>query len=250
MAAYYNEFDPYAAAWLRELIKNGLIADGEVDERSIKDVQPEDVRGFTQCHFFAGIGGWSYALRLAGWDDDRPVWTGSCPCQPFSSQGKRSQQQDERHLWPDWYRLIKQSTPPILFGEQVNDAVASGWLDEVFIDLESDSYACAAADIPACAATAPHHRERIWFCGWHSSSKWPAKKQIKSEREDSWLDRVRNENQWWGRTGYKPTFPWVDNGVFRRMALVRGYGNAIVPAIAAAFIQASEESIKDLFIEV
>ena len=75
VSSYYNEFDPFAAAWLRELIKDGQIADGEVDERSIVDVRPDDLRGFTQCHFFAGIGGWSYALRLAGWPDDAPVWT-------------------------------------------------------------------------------------------------------------------------------------------------------------------------------
>ena len=84
---YYNEHDAKAAAWMRELIKEGLIADGDVDERSIVDVQPGDLAGYTQCHWFAGIGGWSLALRLAGWPDDRPVWTGSCPCQPFSSAG-------------------------------------------------------------------------------------------------------------------------------------------------------------------
>ena len=88
MAAYYNEFDPFAAAWLRGLIKTGQIAAGDVDERSITEVTADDVRGYTQCHFFAGIGGWSYALRLAGWPDTRPVWTGSCPCQPFSHAGK------------------------------------------------------------------------------------------------------------------------------------------------------------------
>jgi DNA (cytosine-5)-methyltransferase 1 len=87
--AYYNEIDPFAAAWLRELIKAGLIADGEVDERSIELVRPDDLRGFTQCHFFAGIGGWSYALRLAGWPDDRDVWTGSCPVSAVERGGQR-----------------------------------------------------------------------------------------------------------------------------------------------------------------
>ena len=85
MSAYYNEIDPFAAQWLRELIKAGHIALGEVDTRSIENVAADDLAGFTQCHFFAGIGTWSYALRCAGWPDDRPVWTGSCPCQPFSS---------------------------------------------------------------------------------------------------------------------------------------------------------------------
>ena len=88
MKAYYNENDPKAATWLRELIRNGYIANGDVDERSIEDILPNDLAGYTQCHFFAGIGGWSYALRLAGWPDDRAVWTGSCPCQPFSTAGK------------------------------------------------------------------------------------------------------------------------------------------------------------------
>ena len=63
-----------------ELIDVVHIADGVVDARSISDIQPEDLREFTQCHFFAGIGVWSYALRLAQWPDSRQVWTGSCPC--------------------------------------------------------------------------------------------------------------------------------------------------------------------------
>lgn len=62
MRHYYNEFDPKAAAWLRELIRAGLIPDGHVDTRSIAEVQPGDLAGFVQCHFFAGIGGWPLAL--------------------------------------------------------------------------------------------------------------------------------------------------------------------------------------------
>jgi DNA (cytosine-5)-methyltransferase 1 len=118
MAAYYNKFDPGAAAWLRELIAAGLIADGDVDERGIEDVVPTELAGYTQCHFFAGIGGWSYALRLAGWPDDTPVWTGSCPCQPFSAAGKGNGFDDERHLWPSFQWLIQQCLPAVVFGEQ------------------------------------------------------------------------------------------------------------------------------------
>lgn len=119
MSAYYNEIDPFAAQWLRELIKAGHIAPGEVDTRSIENVAADDLAGFTQCHFFAGIGTWSYALRCAGWPDDRPVWTGSCPCQPFSAAGKRKGTADERHLWPSFFRLISQCRPDVIFGEQV-----------------------------------------------------------------------------------------------------------------------------------
>ncbi len=123
--AYYNEIDPFAAAWLRELIKAGHIAPGDVDERSIAEVQPRDLDGYTQCHFFAGIAIWSYALRQARYPDDLRVWTGSCPCQPFSAAGKRKGFADERHLWPEWFRLIKACKPPLIFGEQVSEAVGT-----------------------------------------------------------------------------------------------------------------------------
>lgn len=163
MAAYYNEFKPEAAHMLRRLIRDGLIADGEVDERSITEVSSDDIKGFTQCHFFAGIGGWSVALRLAMWPDDRPVWTGSCPCQPFSTAGKQKGKEDERHLWPVWAKLIRECRPATVFGEQVSSAVAYGWWDDVANDLEAEGYACAAAVLPACSVGKPHKRERLWF---------------------------------------------------------------------------------------
>jgi len=121
---YYNEFDPKAAAWLRELIEWKLIPKGIVDERSICDIKPSNLSDFTQCHFFAGIGGWSLALQLAGWPSTRPVWTGSCPCQPFSSAGQQKGTSDERHLWPVFFNLIRQCRPDHVFGEQVESAIA------------------------------------------------------------------------------------------------------------------------------
>ncbi len=163
MAVYYNEIEPYAAEWLRNLIRSGHIPDGEVDTRSIVDVQPLELRGFTQCHFFAGIGGWSHALRLAGWPDDRPIWTGSCPCQPFSSAGKGEGQADERHLWPIFFNLIRACRPPIVMGEQVAAAVGKSWLDGVSSDLEGIGYSTGATVVPACAVNAPHRRDRLWF---------------------------------------------------------------------------------------
>jgi DNA (cytosine-5)-methyltransferase 1 len=169
MTAYYNEIDPFAAEWLRNLIQAGHIAPGDVDTRSITDVRPDDLNGYSQCHFFAGIGVWSHSLRLAGWRDDRPVWTGSCPCQPFSAAGKGEGQSDPRHLWPVWFKLIEQCRPPVVFGEQVEAAIRHGWLDLVQDDLEGIGYATGAASLPAGGIGAPHTRQRLWFVA-HSSS--------------------------------------------------------------------------------
>jgi DNA (cytosine-5)-methyltransferase 1 len=159
--AYYNEIEPYAAAWLRNLIEEGLIPHGDVDGRDIRAIDPRDLEPYTQCHFFAGLGGWGRALRLAGWPDSRPVWTGSCPCQPFSAAGKRKGFADERHLWPDWLRLIQQRRPTVVFGEQV--ASATQWLGLVRGDLEAMEYAVGAMPIEAACSGADHLRDRIWF---------------------------------------------------------------------------------------
>ena len=160
---YYNEWDSFAAEWLKELIKDGLIPDGEVDSRSIADVSPEDLKGFTQCHFFAGIGGWSRALQIAGWSPDRPVWTGSPPCQSFSTAGKGKGKDDERHLWPVFFNLIRECQPPTVFGEQVAAAIRHGWLDDLQNDFEAEGYASAAVVLPSGSIGAYHKRDRLFF---------------------------------------------------------------------------------------
>lgn len=161
--ALYNEIDPFAAQWLRNLIAAGHISPGEVDERSIEDVTPDDLRGFTQCHFFAGIGVWSHSLRLAGWTDDRPVWTGSCPCQPFSAAGKGDGFADERHLWPHFFHLISECRPQHVFGEQVAAGNANAWFDLVQADLEGVGYAFGLVPFTSAGIGAPHIRERAYW---------------------------------------------------------------------------------------
>jgi DNA (cytosine-5)-methyltransferase 1 len=165
MAVYYNEIDPAAAHILQALIKKGVIADGVVDRRSISEVQPDEIREFKQCHFFAGGGLWSVALRLAGYADDRSIWTGSCPCQPFSVAGKGAGKDDKRHLWPDFFRLIEGCRPAIVMGEQVSGSAGYDWFDGVASDLERGGYKARAVDIPALAVGAAHIRQRLYWIG-------------------------------------------------------------------------------------
>ena len=282
MTSYYNELDPKAAAWLRELISHGHIAPGDVDERSIADVHPTDLLGYDQCHFFAGIGGWSYALRLAGWPDDRPVWTGSCPCQPFSVAGNGLGTADARHLWPEFQCLIAQCRPASVFGEQVASKPGRAWLAGVRADLEALGYAVGAADLPAAGVGAPHIRQRLYWvadadtgreglesgsgermvagraqfdpqpglgrsgeAGWMGDADL-AGPQGRGERPDEYADQ---RTAWSAsdtihcidgkaRRVESGTFP-LAHGIPARMGRLRGYGNAIVPQVAAEFIRAS-----------
>lgn len=182
-AAYYNEIDPFAAQWLRNLIAAGHIAPGEVDERSIEDVTPDDLRGFTQCHFFAGIGVWSHSLRLAGWPDDRPVWTGSCPCQPFSPAGKGDGFADERHLWPQFFHLISERRPQHVFGEQVAAGNANAWFDLVQADLEGLDYAFGLVPFTSAGIGAPHIRERAYWVANANHGSSDAGEALRARRD-------------------------------------------------------------------
>lgn len=291
---YYNEFDKGAAAWLRELINAKLIPFGYVDERSITEVTASDVQGFTQCHFFAGIGGWSLALQLAGVPASTRLWTGSPPCQPFSTAGKQLGQFDERHLAPVFLNLVSKCKPPVLFGEQVAAAIGKSWMCDLQTHLEREDYAVGFTVLPACSVGAPHKRDRLFFGATlaYTDDTGPQGRAGVSERADqqsagagsveSWLADATSEhdNQQYGsanerrrqnhseQTGlgicdnptnphngfwsgadwlgcrdgkFRPvepgTFP-LANGIPARVGRLRGYGNAIVPQVAAEFVKA------------
>ena len=170
MRVYYNENDKFAARWLRQLMNDGLIPLGEIDDRSITEVSGSDVRGFDQCHYFADIGGWPYALKLASWRE--PVWTGSCPCQPFSTAGQGKGYDDERHLWPEFYRLIEECRPATVFGEQVASKDGRIWLSGVRADLEELDYAFGAADLCAAGVEAPHIRQRLFWMAYTEGNRF------------------------------------------------------------------------------
>ena len=190
MTAYYNEFDPKAAAWLRQLIINGDIADGVVDERSITEVQADDLKGFTQHHFFAGIGVWSYALRNAGWGDDRPVATASLPCQPFSAAGNQKGKADERHLLPHFLDLVGQCSFHTIFGEQVEAAIRHGWLDDLYAEMENQDYTVGSAIIGAHSIGKPHIRKRIyWVAQSNKFDRW-AEQEPGQQEGSEWREPV------------------------------------------------------------
>jgi len=255
MTAYYNEFDPFAADWLEALIQAGEIAPGIVDRRSITDVCQTDLVGFDQCHFFAGIGGWSLALRLAGWPDDRPVWTGSCPCQPFSCAGEGTGHSDHRHLWPDFHRIITARRPPVVFGEQVGGADGEHWLAGVYADLESQGYRVPKDqrgnyemyDIPAAGVGAPQIRQRLYWCADTPREHGEAHGCVESSGSGrppiatGGFPRIFSDGTWAETNGRGERLPTIVRSFNGLSKILAGFGNAIVPELAAEFIAAYME---------
>lgn len=247
---YYNEIEPYAVAWLRNLMAEGLIPSGDIDTRSIEDVRPSDLAGYVQCHFFAGIAGWPVALALAGWPVDRPVWTGSCPCQPFSSAGKGAGFEDERHLWPAFHHLIAQCRPPGVFGEQVASKDAEPWIDLVHADLEAVAYTFVCVPFPAASVGAPHVRDRNYWVADTGSAR--GQRLVASDHS-----RITGPWGWRGQEDLRaiaaapflqgdrwpqPIVRRMDDGLPGRVDDLHAYGNAIVPHAAAEFIVAYAEA--------
>ena len=163
MKTFYNEIEPFCVEWMQNLMTGNVITPGYVEPKSITEITPDELEKYQRCHFFSGIGVWDYALRQAGWPDDIGVWTGSCPCQGFSCAGKRRGFDDERHLWPVWFKLIKARQPLFIFGEQVASKDALAWLDLVCDDLESEGYTVRAFDLCAAGFGGPHIRQRLFW---------------------------------------------------------------------------------------
>lgn len=304
MRVYYNDSDPFMVRWLHNLLDAGLLPAGDVDSRPIQEVRPNDVRRYGQCHFFAGIGGWPAALELAGWGD-APVWSGSCPCQPFSMAGRRGGADDPRDLWRYFRRLIAECGPATVFGEQVDGPDGYRWLSGVRADLEAAGYAVGAANLPAASVAAPHMRQRLWWVADSALNRWkqgaagirgrvaepagdppaaevarvPARSSKRlgdpdgggrhpglpaatSARQwhpvvptgsrvgdpegarcpiarDPWETAIASDGSMDGQL--RPVEPGVlpvADGVPGRVGLLRGYGNAVVPQVAATFIEA------------
>lgn len=269
MNTYYNEWDKSKCAWLRELARRKLITPGTIDARDINDVIPAELSAFRRVHLFAGIGGWDYALRLAGWPEELPIWTASLPCQPFSDAGKRTGVADTRHLFPAVHWLISQCRPPIIVGEQVASPAGILWFDTVSARLESEGYAVATFVLPASSVGAPHRRRRqFWLaysnmsgqCAgsgaisdqWHNVSGlgYGISSGLGGESRRGAGGIPTNTDPWgienceWvtcadGKTRcLEPGLMPLAHGVPARVVRISGYGDAIVPQVAAAFLRA------------
>jgi len=188
------------------------------------------------------------------------IITGGFPCQPYSAAGKRLGKEDERHLWPEMLRAIREISPGWVVGENVRGL--TNWnggmvFDEVQADLEAIGYEVLPFLLPACAVNAPHRRDRIWFVAYSMCKGYtrPTSTRIKKNergeiqnggRKYSWENQINNWNNW-------PIEPYVlhgnnglsiglDNKTFpkiRRESIKAG-GNAVVPQIVYQIFKAIE----------
>lgn len=222
MKVYYNEIDDSCCDWMSNLMDAGAITPGVIDNRSIEDIRPSDLVGFDRVHFFAGIGVWEYAFLMSGLAAYANIWTGSCPCQPFSAAGKGEGFADERHLWPAFYHLIKERRPSAVLGEQVASKDGLAWLDIVQSDLEAEDYACGAGDLCAAGFGAPHIRQRDYWAAfglehasddglegrlsWRANPQWAAfDGQVGRDRATSLMaDAYLSVSQQSARYGARP----------------------------------------------
>jgi DNA (cytosine-5)-methyltransferase 1 len=236
VSAYYNDNDPFIAAWLRRLAERGHIERGSVDGRTIVDVGPDDLAGHLRCHFFAGIAGFDAALRLLGWPRRAEIWTGGPPCQDASiasaiygaRAGLRGERTGLAHVWLD---LVAARRPRRLIFENVPGI--RPWTGEITRRLEQLGYRVCKPQRSAESIGAPHARRRMFVAAdldgarfslaWSPGSPTPASRAWAAPPGDFWRETKRGL--------------WrMDDGLPTRVAILRAFGNAVVPDQAAAAI--------------
>lgn len=252
---------------------------------------------FTHASLFSGIGGFDYAAELMGWQNlfhcewntfcqkvlayhfpnsiphhditktDFTIYrgrvdilTGGFPCQPYSVVGEQKGSADERHLWPEMLRAIRQIKPRFIVGENVPGLVSwSGGLvfEQVQADLETSSYEVTPFLLPAAGINSPHTRERIWFIAYSDTIKkglqsakqteLPGTNRNNQRRAIAELYKTQSWNGWPtqspicnGNDGLSARMAGISFRRWRTEALRAG-GNAIVPQVALQIFKAISE---------
>jgi DNA (cytosine-5)-methyltransferase 1 len=210
---------------------------GDVDERSIEDVTPGDIKNYAQCHFFAGIGGWAIAMQIVGWETIGHIWTGSPPCQDASClaavHGIQSGVDGPRTgMSLVWLELIKKRKPKIVVFENVPGFEKNP--GPFFDSLGQAGYSISREKRTARSVGAPHIRRRLFAIAKRDGARWPL---CRSDRSPETILRpwaAPPGNVWRKDRAGNCT---MDDGVPGRMAKIRAFGNAIVPQVAADFIK-------------
>lgn len=236
MRAYYNENEPFCVEWLKNLIAAELIPAGDVDDRSIEQVQPNDLRGYDQWHFFAGISGWCRALSLVGLSSVPGICTGSPPCQDNSvaqsihgeRQGLRGVRSGLAHQWLD---LVGELQPGLVLFENVSGI--KKWQAEITGRLAGFGYSVAVRNLSAACAGAPNPRRRVWIAADRDGTRLAISRQARSPaiEGEPWPAPYRNI---WSQD--HPATGRLDHGLSCRMAAIHAFGNAICPQTAARFV--------------
>jgi DNA (cytosine-5)-methyltransferase 1 len=161
---------------------------------------------------------------------------GGFPCQPFSVAGKQQGKDDHRHLWPEMFRIIQETKPSWVIGENVAGFVSMA-LSEVCSDLESTGYEVQPVVIPACAVNALHRRDRVWILAYSDAAKQRGQ-QRKSQIENHvvpypGLQRPEISKKQAAGPDWTTESPFcgVANGISRRVDRLKCLGNAVVPQI-------------------
>jgi len=234
---------------------------------------------------FSGIGGFDLAAEWMGWDNvfqceidefcnkvlDKnfpdtkkyldvkkfngyeyrnklDVLTGGFPCQPFSTAGKQKGTKDNRSLWCEMFRIIKEIKPTYIVGENVNGIVKME-LDNICSDLESEGYTVEAFNLPACAVSAAHIRKRIWITAYLDGRRRNAQSRIctKPQKRNSTYDAngtnatFRRKKTWLAEPELERVVYGIPRGLDK--SRVKSLGNAIVPQVAYEIFNAIQTSL-------
>lgn len=243
-------------------------------------LKPEGGLSLTHGSLFSGIGGFDLAAEWMGWNNlfqceidefclkvlnknfptvkkytdikqfngneyryKLDVLTGGFPCQPFSTAGKRKGTEDNRSLWPEMFRIIKEAKPKFVIAENVV-GIATMELDNILFDLEGEGYQTTTFNIPACAKSAPHIRKRIWIVaninsrGWNTQSRICTGTQERNSANDAdCTNAVIGKQKTWLA---EPNVERVVYGVSRKLdkSRIKALGNSIVPQVAFELFRA------------